>query len=144
MCVLSVCAWPATPRVGSLFPFVLHEKIRKAGQISVPVTAFLLYSTMKKGETFSQASIGNKSVKKSRNESDLENSASLVTLFILAPKGKISNPNLWVCSYVGPFWDPALHGSASSLKYRLNYKNIAVHLRYSHLPMHIFCVHPVG
>lgn len=80
--------------MGSLFPFVLHEKIRKAGQISVPVTAFLLYSTMKKGETFSQASIGNKSVKKSRNESDLENSASLVTLFILAPKGKISNPNL--------------------------------------------------
>jgi hypothetical protein len=70
---------------GLNFPFVLHKKIRKAGQISVPFTAFVLYSTMKKKETFSQASIGNKSVKKSRNESDLENSATLVTLFIFAP-----------------------------------------------------------
>jgi len=45
----------------------------------------VLYSAMKKGETFSQASLGNKSVKKLRNEGDLENFAKPVTLFILAP-----------------------------------------------------------
>jgi hypothetical protein len=46
---------------------------------------FLLCSSMKRGKTFSQATIGSKSVTKPRNESDLENFATLLTLFILTP-----------------------------------------------------------
>jgi len=40
---------------------------------------------MKRGETFSQATIDNKSVTNSRNGGDLENFATLLTLFTLTP-----------------------------------------------------------
>jgi len=66
--------------------FVLREKIRTEGKLLCQLLLlFVLYPSMKGRETFSPSTIGNKSVKKYKNEGDLEKFTTLLTLFILTP-----------------------------------------------------------